>query len=540
VSVAEGAGRLRRARELGADLARGALFFGCAGLHTRWRVRPDEAGQIVRGRLQRRERDFLELVRSAVFGHARSPYLRILRHAGCEYGDLERLVGSDGLEGALENIYRRGVYLSVEELKGKRPVQRGSLSFPLRFRELRSPHWLVPAEDSGRRAGRTGPMPIYQAMLQSQSIDLSLQLATRGGFRWQHGLWDFPVFSRLHRILRHTGVGCRSLRLFGQAPPGAALSVQEVGIAHLTDLLSRALGLADVVRKPVPFEDPRPIIDWMRATLRAGLIPHLTTVTSAATSLCEVAAEAGVEVAGTQLTVYGDPLTAGRLAPIQRVGATVVPTYGTTESGGIATGCLSPARPDDMHLHDDLHAAIQPGPDGESQGLPENTLLLTSLRQSWPFVLVNVSMGDHASLEARGCGCPLQRVGWRRHIHTVRSFEKLRIGGYTMLVASITEILDARLPARFGGGPTDYQLVEREETVDGTPGLRLLVDPGIGPLDERLLAETLLECLREAGVPIHRMWQTVRWLGVERRPPLRTDSGKIYHVQQESWAGVRG
>jgi hypothetical protein len=35
---------------------------------------------------------------------------------------------------------------------------------------------------------------------------------------------------------------------------------------------------------------------------------------------------------------------------------------------------------------------------------------------------------------------------------------------------------------RFGGGPTDYQLLE-DEGDDGLPGITLLVHPAVGPLN---------------------------------------------------------
>ena len=75
-----------------------------------------EARAILARRLERREADFLELVRDVVYASARNPYHQLLRLAGCEYGDVERLVRADGVEGALVRLYRHGVYLTVDEL----------------------------------------------------------------------------------------------------------------------------------------------------------------------------------------------------------------------------------------------------------------------------------------------------------------------------------------------------------------------------------------------------------------------------------------
>ena len=81
---------------------------------------------IVRTRLQRRGDDFLAVARRSIYGWPASPYRRLLAHAGCEYGDLERLVRDDGVEGALATLLQHGVFLTVEEFKGRRPAVRGT------------------------------------------------------------------------------------------------------------------------------------------------------------------------------------------------------------------------------------------------------------------------------------------------------------------------------------------------------------------------------------------------------------------------------
>ena len=83
-----------------------------------------EARAILRQRLETREADFLALARGAVFADRSSPYQALLQWAGCEYGDLERLVRRDGVEATLQALLRQGVYLTVDEFKGRRPVVR--------------------------------------------------------------------------------------------------------------------------------------------------------------------------------------------------------------------------------------------------------------------------------------------------------------------------------------------------------------------------------------------------------------------------------
>jgi hypothetical protein len=136
-----------------------------------------------------------------------------------------------------------------------------------------------------------------------------------------------------------------------------------------------------------------------------------------------------------------------------------------------------------VHFCDDLHALIQPEADPSHPELPARALLLTSLRTSAPVILLNVSLGDRARMMRRRCGCPLEGHGWDRHLDGIRSFEKLTAGGMTFLDVDVAAVLETDLPARFGGGPADYQLLETERA-DGGPALVLRVHPRVGPLDE--------------------------------------------------------
>ena len=102
----------------------------------------------------------------------------------------------------------------------------------------------------------------------------------------------------------------------------------------------------------------------------------------------------------------------------------------------------------------------------------------------------------------------------------------------TFLDRDVIRAPEEDLPAAFGGGPTDYQLVE-DETEAGQPRLRLLAHPAIGPLDAEALADAFLSALG-AGSDAERVmelqWRESGLLQVERRPPLTTSTGKIHHL----------
>ena len=100
----------------------------------------------------------------------------------------------------------------------------------------------------------------------------------------------------------------------------------------------------------------------------------------------------------------------------------------------------------------------------------------------------------------------------------------------------IIHILEEVLPARFGGEPTDYQLLE-EEDQDGQPRLILLVHPDIGAIDTKAVVETLLTEVsaaeRSTGIT-GRLWRQTGLFRVERRVPLSTLAAKVQHIHIES------
>jgi hypothetical protein len=236
-----------------------------------------------------------------------------------------------------------------------------------------------------------------------------------------------------------------------------------------------------------------------------------------------------LDLSGAQFTLTGEPVLESHLSAIRRVGASALPDYGSVESGGsFSGGCLAPEAPDDVHLFEDLIALIQV----DKPPFPRRALLLSSIRPTTPFVFMNVSMGDTATLTRRSCGCPMQTLGWRTHLHTIRSFEKLSAGGVTFADADVVHILSDVLPRRFGGGPTDYQLVE-DLSQAGEPRILLLVHPRIGPVDSELLSTAFLEALGNQSQPYQTMalqWKASGFLIVVRRAPYATSSGKILHL----------
>jgi hypothetical protein len=271
----------------------------------------------------------------------------------------------------------------------------------------------------------------------------------------------------------------------------------------------------------------------MRTQLDAGRTPLLHTFPSAAVRVCRAAQDTGVSLRGARFAVVGEPVTAARLATVRRVGAEAIPVYGSGEVGRIGYGCPAPSAPDDVHVMHDLVALVQPWLDAPPEtGRPPAALLVSSLRPTAPIVMLNVSLGDEGERLSRACGCPMETLGWTTHLCRVRSYEKLTAGGMTFLDRDVARVLDETLPARFGGGPTDYQLIE-DEVAEGQPRVRLLVHPAVGPIDDRAVVAVFLDALGRDGGPGRVMalqWRGAGFVSVERRAPVITGSGKILHL----------
>jgi hypothetical protein len=510
-------------------------------VYRRARLTRPEAHAILQARLQHRERDFLALVKQTVYGHASSPYLELLRVAGCEYGDVERLVQTEGLEGALGTLLRRGVYLTLDELKGRRPAVRGSASIPVGQARLRNPR--LGGYATLRRGGSRGPqtvVPLNVAPERELAVNRLLLAEARGEETWEHAIWNVPGGSGVSAPLRYMLLGGRFARWYTHVDYyDPSLHPRYRWSVRVLRMGSFLAGQLTVAPRFVSIANPLPVARWMAGALQRGRTPQLVTYSSPAVRLCQGAMEAGLDIAGAWFSLGGEPTTAARRTLIESTGARIITSYSATEAGNLGRGCLAPDAPDDTHFFHDLHAVIQPGVDGGAPGLPPQALLLTSLRPGARFILFNTCLGDQADLGPRSCGCPLEQLGWPTHVSSIRSFEKLTAGGMTFHDVDLIKTLEQVLPQRFGGGPTDYQLLD-EEGPDGRPHVHLLVHPRLGPLDTDAIRATFLDAISMGSIGDRVM--ALAWIGgdvlsVEREPPRATVSGKIQHVHLVRAAG---
>ena len=524
----------------GDDLRVGLRFLAALPRFLRTPLSIDAMRSIVDDRHARREERLLACVGRALRLPG-SPYARLFAHAGATEGDVVASIRRDGVEGALRALFRAGVYLAGDEYKGRRAVVRGSLAFTVDPGTLVDPRAVVHgiSESSGSRGPRT-PVPIDLAFVRDHAVNTHVALEAHGGRDWSHAHHGAPGGTAVTNPLEFAKGGRPPMRWF------TPIDLDAPGLSRRYRWGARALRWGSrIAGVPLPgptlatFDDPAPVLHWIADERRRGRTPHLWGFASTAVRICHAAVDAGIDIGGTRFTMGGEPTTAARRAAVEAAGAVALPRMGATETDILAYACVHPEAPDDMHFLEDRHAIVQPGPGGGRPGVPEDAMLLTSLLGSAPLVLLNVCMGDRASLVRRRCGCGLDRDAGSLHVHDVRSFEKLTAGGVTWLDVDVIRVLEEAMPRRYGGGPADWQLVERLDGVGESGAVTLVVDPSVGPLDPDVVVEAFLGALgsRDGGERIMAMqWRDGRVLRVAREAPRRTVSGKVLHVFQEPGA----
>ncbi|MGH7178229.1 MAG: hypothetical protein ACREJC_12685 [Tepidisphaeraceae bacterium] len=495
-----------------------------------------EARQTLDKRLANRNDRFLALVDRVIYRQPASVYRQLLSVAGCELADLRDLVARNGVEETLRTLYRGGVYLTSDEFKARKPLVRGGKTIEVTPESIRNPASTVHgiSQTSGSRGART-MVPIDLAFIHDHAINTHLTLAAHEGSDWAHAHWGVPGGTALTNLLEFARGGNPPAKWF------TPISVNEPSLHPRYRWGARAMRIGSVLAgvplpraELAPLTDPLPIVRWMSRLLREGRVPHVWSYASSAVRVCQAAESSGIDLRGARFTCGGEPTTSARRAAIERVGAVCLPRMGTTETDILSFACRAPTQPDDMHLLHDRHAIIQAdGNDGSS--MPRGALLVTSLLASAPVMMLNVCQGDSAVLEVRDCGCPLQALGWPTHIHKVRSYEKLTAGGMTFLDTDVIRVLEEVLPARFGGSPMDYQLLE-EEGDSSAPRVHLLVNSTLGPLNEAAVADVFLEAIGggDGGERLMEMqWRRAGVLRIQRGTPRTTASGKILHLHLE-------
>lgn len=482
--------------------------------------------------MEHREENFLRMVERSIYGYPRSPYLPLLRMAGCELGDLRTLVRQRGLEGALRELREAGVYVDFEEFKGRKPIVRGGKTIVVTARDFDNP--------SSRRdlvtqtGGSTGTAASVGVDLDHKAARAShrmITLAAHDLIGVPMAIWIGILPARgLSHMLFGGYTGIMPQRWF--SPIGRHDSRYWLKYDFVTYYIALCLRLGGVpVPLPEDVTDDQAIIvaQWVAETIKEHGQCLIRTGVSRGVRLCLAAQAAGLDLTGATITGGGEPPTPAKVGQMNRSGVRYIPNYGMTEAGQPGSGCANPLDCSDVHLFKDAIALFTHPHYVEYFDISVPAFNLTTLLPAAPKVMLNVQTDDYGIVEERHCGCELETYGLTTHLRQIRSYAKLTGEGVTLIGTEMQRILEEVLPARFGGSPLDYQMME-EEDEEGLTRLYLVISPRVEIDNESAVIEFLLSALRRSSPmadAARTIWQHAETIRVKRMEPVCTERGKL-------------
>jgi hypothetical protein len=492
---------------------------------------PEEARRRIREGLEAREERFLTLLELAVYRNPHSPYRLLLEATGAELGDVAALVRERGLEGALERLHDAGVHVTLDEFKGRKPLERRGVFVPADHHAYDNPlltsHFEVA---SGGSKGVRRRLTFDLELLDYEAACHLLFLEGLGLESRPYAIWRAhpPAASGMTNSLRHVKCGLPVAAWFTpyKAPPGPE-TLKFALFTRYTVHVGRLHGARLQLPRHCPPDDAPRVARWLAARRAEGRPAFFDTQAGIGIRTCLAAKSEGLDVSGTFLRFGGEPFTAEKAAVVETVGCRAVCHYAMGETGRIAAACGDGVSFDDMHFLADKLAVLQRDKVLDATGATVGAFHYTALLPSSPKVMINVESDDYGELDERSCGCPFGEVGLVRHMRGIRSYEKLTSEGNHFLGSDLVALIDRVLPSRFGGEPGDYQLVEEE--VGALPKVSVVARPRLGELDEREVVDVVLEHLRaeRRNRLMADVWRDGRTVRLVRREPYVTAAGKI-------------
>lgn len=501
----------------------------------------ERSQQIIQQRLNNRDQNLLGIIRKAIYGNANSPYLKLLKITGCEYGDIEKMIRSDGAESALRELSDKGVYVSLDEFKARKEVVRGSKTLVFKENDFDNPLLAQDLEFSTGASRSVGTRTIYDLDFLKMHFSLYsvLALAACKSLDAPIALWG-PIMP---------GWGPSNVLAYLQAKknlvkwfcPVTAKAIRpsiksRVGTNYIV-YLSRILGAKCPKPEFVPVDHASQIAGWLAQVVKTHQQCFMVSIPSLAVRICQAARETGQNISGTTFFVGGEPTSEMKRNEIDAVGAKVCPLYAFVEGGWVGLGCMDPVAADDIHILKDSMAVIQHEKEFPNVGISVDAFQFTSLLPSTPKILFNLEIGDYGLSGTRNCGCYLGQIGLTDHFWNIRSFDKITGDGVTFIGVDLVRILDQILPSKFGGCSIDYQMIE-EEDEHGHTRLSIVVSPDVGIINEEALIKVIYDELGR-GKEVNRMmaniWYQSNTLRIKRMKPLTTKMGKFLplHIQKD-------
>jgi hypothetical protein len=493
----------------------------------------DDARATIRRQLAEREAAFLCLVERGIFGYSRSPYLPLLKLAGCEMGDLRNMVRARGLEATLGALRDAGVYVTFEEFKGREPMVRGGRVFPVSAKDFDNPY--LTRHYQAQTGGSTGAGTRVDIDLDHWSAGLpryKLVYDAYGILNTPTAIWRgiLPDGTGINNALIMAALRCDHRKWFTPVTSKDLRSSFRYWLAtEYTIAMARACGVRVPRPEPVSLDQAAIIARWAAETLRSDGACVIRSSISLAVRVALAAQAEGLDLSGATFMGGGEPPTTAKVQNILSTGARYFAVYALTEIGHVGLGCLHPIDVNDNHYLKDAVAIIQTPRQVPGFDITVPAFNFTTLMPTAPKIMLNVESDDYGIIETRACGCPLEALGYTEHVRGIYSFRKLTGEGATLIGSEMIRILEEVLPARFGGSPLDYQLME-EETEKGLTQLTLVISPNVSVADEAEVIEVVLTALKQssrAAELAQALWRQAQTLRIKRREPVWTARGKL-------------
>jgi hypothetical protein len=452
------------------------------------------------------------------------------------------MVRAKGLEATLRALREAGVYVSYEEFKGRAPIVRDGRVIPVQAKDFDNPHLSHYYQaESGGTTGAGTRVGLDLDHLADTAPNRLLGYEAHGVLGIPTLVWFgvLPDPSGIAIILYATRFGQTPEKWFSPTMNHVLSSTLKYRLAtRYIVAMGRLWGAPIPWPEQLSLDQAAIVAGWAAETLQARGACLIRTSVSMALRVALAAREEGLDLTGATFLGGAEPPTPAKVRGITRSGARWVSSYGIAETGWIGMGCSRPVDGNDIHLYKDSVALIQCPRQVLGTDITVDAFYFTSLLPSAPKLLLNVESDDYGVIERRSCGCPLESDGFTEHLRHIRSFQKLTGEGVTLLGSEMVRILEEVLPARFGGTPLDYQLLE-EEDADGFTRLSLIVSPKIAIADESDVIDEVREALGRSsgGADLARsIWSQARTFRVKRMEPIWTARAKLMplHLAQRS------
>jgi hypothetical protein len=485
---------------------------------------------LVKG-MSQREENFLFVLKELIYGYPG-------KNAHMTYNDVAKMAKRHGIEGTLDILRQDGVYVTYEEFKGHRDVERKGKTFRFRQRDFSNPDRKMTGEVyRGSSRGRETMMRVGEGYLMQKMIHEAIMLDMHGCVGKPMAIWypAFPCHTALYPI-RLKKMGLPFFWFSQTAWPRPEFWRQRVS-AFLNSMYLNYKMFEGIPFKEVGSQDAGVIAEWAAEQIKSAAFCSIHTFVTAAVRVCLAARERGLNIRNTTFIVTGEPLTRRRRMEIEASGCRVVPAYYFSEGGLAGCGCADLKNEiDAVHFFKDSMAVLQYDRFLQDTDKKVNAFLFTSLYRGCPIVMLNLENGDYGEMKDRACDCAWGQLGLTQYLTNIGSHEKLTAEGVTYDIGDAVHIIQEIFPEVFGGSSIDYQLVE-EEDARGIMQLALYISPRVSIVDEKKLKQLLFEKISiNAGRDTRiRMWNQIDILKIIRKEPWATLRGKTLPFRRSSW-----